>query len=98
MSCMVTIGAGIVEGRKVMITFYNKSPGTTILGLSKFILNEDREPIDDIILGIRWSTAKNEIMMDDGFCYCLTKYDPASRQIISYRIFCIDGEERDVAI
>ena len=70
------------------VVFINSNPGTTVLGLVQFIVDEKNEPIDYIILHTRWEERRKVIWLEPGL-YGITKYYPRLQIIVGYRNFWV---------
>ena len=71
-----------------MVVFVNSKPEITVLGLVKFIIDENNRPIDYVILNKRWDEKEKVLRLEPGF-YGITQYCPRFDKIINYRNFWV---------
>lgn len=70
------------------VAFINAIPRITVLGLVKFIVDENNEPINYTSLNKRWDEEKKVLWLEPGL-YGITQYCPKLREIVSYRNFWV---------
>lgn len=73
------------------VVFISSMPGSTVLGLVKFVMNERNGPIDYIILNKRWDEEKKVIWLKPGY-YGVTQYCPKFNKVINYRNFWVKNK------
>ena len=76
---------------KVSVVFINSDPFLTKLGLAKFILGENGDPVDYTILHEGWRDEKKVIMLESGF-YGVTKYEPYRGIIRDFKMFSVEDK------
>ena len=72
------------------VTFINENPGVTILGLAKFIVNENGNR-DYKLMNMRWEDEKKVINLEPGV-YGVTQYAPIYNKIMSFQIITVGTE------
>ena len=70
------------------VTFVNSKPGITVLGLVKFIIDENNKSIDYVILNKRWDEEKKVLRLEPGL-YGVTQYRPKLEIIVGYQNFWV---------
>jgi len=73
---------------KIPVTFVNEKYNHTCLGIAKFILDKDGEPIDYILLNERWCEHTKVLELEPGL-YGVTQYDPHRDLVINYQQFWV---------
>jgi len=70
------------------VAFINSMPGITVLGLVKFVVDENNKPIDYIILNECWDEEKKVLWLEPGY-YGVTQYHLKTQHVIGYRNFWV---------
>jgi hypothetical protein len=70
------------------VVFINSIPGITVLGLVKFIVDEDNKPIGYVILNKRWDEERKVLWLEPGL-YGITQYCPKFDRVTGYRNFWV---------
>jgi len=70
------------------VAFVNSRPGETVLGLVKFVVDKNNEPIDYKILNERWTEEIRIMWLEPGL-YGITQYHPKSGVITNYKNFWV---------
>lgn len=85
--------AGIQKApvQKVAVTFINNNPNVTMLGLAKFILDENGEKVDYFIVQEGWPEKTKVIYLEPGE-YGVTQYCPKADAIVGYQDFVVTNK------
>jgi len=77
--------------RPQKVTFINTKPIVTTLGLAKFEVNKDNDPIDYEVLNIRWNYETRTINLRPGL-YGVTQYASKVGLFVNYRSFWVKNK------
>jgi len=88
---LLSLAAGqSLSAEKQPVTFTNSTPGS-IIGLAKFEVNEEGNPIGYTVLNLRWTEQKRTVMLEPGL-YGATKFEPISDTILNYVSFWVEDK------
>ena len=76
---------------KTPVTFINENPEVTQLGLVRFILNEQGEKVDYVLMNLKWDYHTYVIDLEPG-TYGVTQYVPQYDKIIAFQTITVGTE------
>jgi len=86
-SCIPTVQAA----RTTPVTFVNENPGVTQLGIVKFVIDENGNKVDYIMMNMTWDYKLYVVDLEPGV-YGVTQYVPEIDKIVGFKTITVGNE------